>query len=43
MTVGKKEKKLYSYIQVYADRVSVIVQKVIIELDYYRNRIGTNT
>jgi len=25
---------------VYADRVSVIVQKMFIELDYYRNRIG---
>ncbi len=27
----------------YADRVSVIVQKMFIELDYYRNRIGINT
>ncbi len=27
----------------YADRVSVIVQKMFIELDYYRNRIGITT
>jgi hypothetical protein len=25
---------------VYADRISVIVQKISIELDYYRNRSG---